>query len=161
MYRARHLIRQWNPLQLFPHHLSRKQGFAAPDYARGRQIYQVQNCRRSRSIRAIYYAPFASLGPMVDNGAPYSYIGVSELWKLSSTIPPKFNIEICPIPLELSDFPFWKYGIYNHSSEIRRSLGSVVLPAVYPDELILHSSHLVPNGASNWADYCHWGKPPG
>lgn len=90
------------------------------------------------------------LGPMVDIGAPYSSIGFSKLFELSSSILPSWRGELEPVPTAFSKFQRWQNGIGEHSSESRRILGSVMIDAISGDGTILSVHHLVLDGPSQW-----------
>ncbi|CAN8063104.1 unnamed protein product [Agarophyton chilense] len=69
------------------------------------------------------------IGPLLDDGAPYSGIGMKELHVIKHMVCPDWNGNLDPIPDTIADRPNWQYGSGNHKSEPRRILGSIVLSA--------------------------------
>ena len=91
-----------------------------------------------------------SPGPMVDDGAPYSGLGITELRTLSSRIMPGWNGDLEPLPDCIADRPWWQYGNGDHSSETRRILGSVYLSVRGDSGITFRIRHLVIEGSTQW-----------
>ena len=62
------------------------------------------------------------LGPMLDDGAPYSAIGQVELNLLTHN-----SSILDPLPKSISDFLYWQFGSGGHSSPAKPILGSTLL----------------------------------
>ena len=90
------------------------------------------------------------VGPLLDDGAPYSGIGVNELKLLDSNLSTNFRSGLDPIPSEIKDRPFWKYGTGNHASELRKILGSILISGVTDCGTNFQIRHLVIEGSSKW-----------
>ena len=59
-------------------------------------------------------------GPLVDDGAPYSAIGLVELKVLASQLRLSQPIKLEKIPESLNDHTHWQYGTGDHSSATRK-----------------------------------------
>lgn len=90
------------------------------------------------------------VGPMLDDGAPYSAIGIEELRSLYLSILPNWNGSLESIPEKIADRPFWQYGVGAHARAARRILGSVILNVNIPGGYTVQLRHLVLDGSSNW-----------
>jgi len=90
------------------------------------------------------------VGPLLDNAAPYSGIGIEEFKLLQPLICPDWAGKFDPLPSEVSQTPFWQYGSGLHSSEARPILGSLLLSACTDRGTILKIRHLFIEGASQW-----------
>jgi len=90
------------------------------------------------------------VGPLLDDGAPYSGIGMSELQVLAHIVLPDWNNKLDPLPSTIASRPYWQYGTGEHSSDARKILGSVMLQACddYGDKINIR--HLVIDGSSQW-----------
>ena len=91
-----------------------------------------------------------SVGPLLDDGAPYSALGADELSALAPQLVPGWNGGLDPIPDALHGCTSWQYGTGEHSSPARDNLGSIELHAVSVGSTILRSRHLVLRGSSQW-----------
>ena len=87
-------------------------------------------------------------GPLLDDGAPYSGIGISELKFLFPFLRNKWNGKFNPLPDSISDCTHWQYGTGTHSSDSRRMLGSVMLSASMADGALVNINHIVIEGSS-------------
>lgn len=88
-------------------------------------------------------------GPWVDDGAPFSAIGKTELQLLCSRIPNEpFGMH--EKPAELSQYGHLQYGSGSHASSKRRILGSVMLNANTDNANTTSIRHIVVEGASRW-----------
>lgn len=90
------------------------------------------------------------IGPLVDDGAPYSAIGLTELHILKDQLLSNFTGKLDTIPTSLNVRTFWQYGCGNHASAKRRILGSILLTALSDDCSPIHIRHLVLEGSSQW-----------
>ena len=91
-----------------------------------------------------------NLGPLLDDGAPYSAIGFVELQLLRQHIGLTTEPNINPIPSSLQGHTHWQYGTGRHSSAARRILGSIVLNALTDTGTTVNIRHLVLDGSSQW-----------
>ncbi len=89
-------------------------------------------------------------GPLVDDGAPYSAIGMTELLSLSNKLDINIPIKLESIPSSLNGHTHWQYGTGAHSSSVRRILGSIVLTACSDTGRDVKITHLVLEGSSQW-----------
>lgn len=90
-----------------------------------------------------------AVGPLVDDGAEYSALGIVEL-KLFEELYRDTNTEMDPIPASLEGVNHWQFGVGEHASESRRILGSVVLTAKSDSGRHVRIRHLVVEGSSQW-----------
>ena len=93
-----------------------------------------------------------TLGPLVDDGAPHSAIGVAEL-SLLTGIQCKSHqspLRLDPKPDHLAEYDWWQYGKGSHSSGRRRILGSVNITAISDSGRDVLIRHLVVAGSSQW-----------
>ena len=65
--------------------------------------------------------------PLVDDGAPYSGLGVQQLVEIAEDIMVGWNGKLDPLPASVRHRPYWQYGNGTHSSTRRRTIGSIVL----------------------------------
>lgn len=91
-----------------------------------------------------------SIGPMLDDGAPYSAIGFDELQSLSKYILPNWNGTLDPIPDSISDRPYWQYGVGAHAIPVRAIIGSIIFNVRTSDGSNIELRHLVLDGSYNW-----------
>ncbi len=87
-------------------------------------------------------------GPLLDDGALYSGIGISELKRLSSYLRTQWSGKLYPLPDSISDRNHRQYGTGSHSSESRRMLGSEMLSASLADGTIVNINHILIEGSS-------------
>lgn len=83
-----------------------------------------------------------SIGPMVDNGAPYSAIGCLELCLLGDENIPDWDGTLDALPPAFVNKRKWQYGVEMHTSESRQILGSKTLTAKL-DCATINIRHLV------------------
>ena len=69
----------------------------------------------------------AQIGPIIDGGAPYSAIFVTELCVIRSSLGLPSLTKYDPLLDSISHYKYWHYGGGSHSSEKRLILGSVSL----------------------------------
>ena len=104
---------------------------------------QSRSSGRTKKSITFHMAKLSSFGakigdtsfpsPLLDDGAPYSGIGIHELKLLTPYLREKWDGKIHPIPAPISDKTHWQYGTGSHSSESRKMLGSVLLSAYLED----------------------------
>lgn len=82
------------------------------------------------------------LGPLLDDGAPYSAIGQVNLSLLSNHLGLSENPKIDAIPQALGIHTHWQYGIGEHASPACRILGSIVLTATSDQGTPVQITHL-------------------
>lgn len=90
------------------------------------------------------------IGPLCDDGAPYSGLGHSELDMLLSVLLPEWDGVLDPIPDSLASRPFWQYGVGTHSSQAMPIIGSISFNAESDDGINVSIRHLVIEGSSQW-----------
>jgi len=90
------------------------------------------------------------IGPLLDDGAPYSGIGLEEFKLLQSIVYPSWNGKFDGLPDTVKHRPFWQYGVGSHSSKSRRIIGSVMLTAITGRGNEIEIRHLVIEGSSQW-----------
>ena len=100
------------------------------------------------STASTYTKP--ELGPLVDDGAPYSAIGLVELNLLKEHHRSGSPKKLDPIPSSLSGHSHWQYGTGEHSSPARKILGSTVTSAQSESGRTVRITHLVLEGSSQW-----------
>ena len=92
----------------------------------------------------------AMIGPLVDDGAPYSAIGMAELKLLLEHSAGDGDIELDDIPEALDGHTHWQYGTGQHASARRPILGSVKIDARSDGGATVSIRHLVLDGSSQW-----------
>lgn len=80
------------------------------------------------------------VGPLVDDGAPYSAIGYVELQLLLNQMN---GIDLDSIPSCLGGTTKWQYGRGEHSSAPRKIMDSFMLTVISDNGNELRSRHLV------------------
>ena len=90
------------------------------------------------------------LGPLLDDGAPYSGMGLEEILLLKHTIMPTFNGNLDPLPAAVVCRPFWQYGSGKHASSRRKILGSILLSLLSDQGVKVEIRHLIIEGSSPW-----------
>lgn len=90
------------------------------------------------------------LGPVVDDGAPYSGMGLDEFRQLQSTIMPTWDDVLDPLPAVVADRPFWQYGKGKHASKPRKILESLFLTILSDQGTPVSIRHLLIEGSSQW-----------
>lgn len=94
---------------------------------------------------------FDSAGPLVDEGAPYCGMGIVELIALYKYLLPSWDCSLKPIPSQITETPYWQYGLGSHASSRRRIMGSVLIYAESDQEVPLQIGYLVIEGSPQWA----------
>lgn len=89
-------------------------------------------------------------GPLVDDAAPYSGVGLREFYDLQEGVMPKWNGNLEPLPNSVKGRPYWQYGRGEHSSKPRRILGSVFLITIFDQGTPVGIRHLIIDGSSSW-----------
>lgn len=90
------------------------------------------------------------LGKLVDGGATYYAIGMTELCVLCSMVGLSPITKLDPIPTELSRYSFWQYGSGEHCSKKRAILVSIVIKCRSDLNNRIGIRHLVVEGSSQW-----------
>ena len=90
------------------------------------------------------------LGPLLDDGAPFSAIEQVELSLPADHIGLSPNPKIDAIPQALGSHAHWQYGTGEPASPARRILGSIVLTATSDHGTPVRITHLVLEGSSQW-----------
>lgn len=90
------------------------------------------------------------LGPLVDDGATYSAIGIVELNILHSHIGNVSEVIVNPVPEKLKDFTHLQYGSGNHTSVARKIIGSTVITVYSDNNRPVEITHIVVDGSSQW-----------
>lgn len=89
------------------------------------------------------------IGPLVDDGAPFSAIGEVELTFHRKRLVGGAS-EFLEKPGELRHCSFWQFGVGDHDSPLRRILGSVALHAITDLGKSITIRHIVIEGSSQW-----------
>ena len=89
-------------------------------------------------------------GPLVDDGAPYSGLGMQQPADIAEQIMIGWNGQLGRLPPEVRDRPYWQYGSGTYSSMRRRILGSNVLSMRSDQNEQVDVTHLVIEGSSQW-----------
>ena len=89
--------------------------------------------------------PPVALGPMVDDGAPYSALGSTEL-RLRGIC----DTSLDPIPPAIKNFKFWQFGSGAHSSPAKPILGSKHLFFKSDSGHNISICHIIVSGSSPW-----------
>lgn len=90
------------------------------------------------------------LGPLVNDGAPYSSICAVVLSNLSSHILPGWKVALDPLRKVVANRLYWKYGTGYHASGVRYIIGSVIITISNDEGHPVSIIHLVLNGSSQW-----------
>ena len=90
-----------------------------------------------------------SIGPLVDDGAPFCAIGNVELMYHHRRLVGD-SVIFGPIPEELNSCTHWQFGLGSHVSPRRRILGSVTLHLMTDSGSLITIRHLVIEGSSQW-----------
>ena len=90
------------------------------------------------------------IGPLVDDGAPYSAIGLVKLKDLAKKLGLSSNWKMAQIPSVLEGHSHWQYGTGDHASPTRRIMGSIILTATSDTGRPVDITHLVLEGSSQW-----------
>lgn len=88
-------------------------------------------------------------GPLLDDGAPYSAIGIVEL-RLLSGLKHIDARHLEPKPPSIAHFDWWQYGQGDHASTRRRILGSFNITAMSDSANLIRIRHLIVDGSSQW-----------
>lgn len=88
--------------------------------------------------------------PLLDDGAPYSAIGLVELDPLTDHIGLSPKPQLGGILPALEGHTHWQHGTGEHASPARRILGSVVLSAKSDQGNPVRITHLVLDGSWQW-----------
>lgn len=91
-----------------------------------------------------------AVGPLVDDGAPYSGLGIVELRTLATSLLPDWDGKLDPVPVQIQSRPYWQYGKGSHASSKRKILGSILLKANSDSGAPVLIRHLVLDGSSQW-----------
>ena len=68
-------------------------------------------------------SPSHFIGPLLDEGAPCSGLGIHELKMLSPYLRTTWHEQLDPLPAEIADRSHWQYGSDSHSNDSLRMLG--------------------------------------
>ena len=90
------------------------------------------------------------LGPMVDDGAPYSALGIVELALVCQPRSDSIEDLITPLPESISQFRFWQFGSGKHASPAKPIRGSVMLNFKSDSGSLISIRHVVVDGSSPW-----------
>lgn len=66
------------------------------------------------------------LGPLLDEGVPYSGLGIAELHEIQKTGIPTWDGILYPFPDAVKDTPFLQHGSGEHASEPRSIIGPIL-----------------------------------
>lgn len=88
------------------------------------------------------------VGPLVEDGEPYSGMGTKDFTLLKSLLVPEWNGKFDLFPESIADRPYWQYGTGKHTSPPRRILGSVLFFVQAYNGNTVDIPHIVIPGAS-------------
>lgn len=91
--------------------------------------------------------PKISSGPLIDNGSPYSSIGLTVLRSLPHE-DASFSIQFDPKPSALSNHVWWQFGTGAHSSARRKRLSSINISCASDNANTVLIRHLIFSGSS-------------
>lgn len=90
------------------------------------------------------------VGPLLDDGAPYSGMGLADFQVLQPLLLSDWNGELLSLPKHLQSRPYWQCGNGEHSSETRKILGLVLLSSRTDNGDTVTICHLIIEGSSQW-----------
>lgn len=90
------------------------------------------------------------IGPLLDDGAPYSGMGIEEFKLIQPHVLPNWNGMFEPLPDVIKDRPYWQYGSGSHCSSSRKIIGSITLLVLSDNNVIVNIRHLLISGSSQW-----------
>lgn len=90
------------------------------------------------------------IGPLLDDGAPYSRIGIEEFKMIKKYAHPSWNGELDELPEKVLHRPYWQYGNGTQASSCRSILGSVMLNDICDEGIQVEIRHLVIADSSQW-----------
>lgn len=97
------------------------------------------------------HVPFDNpVGPLLDDGAPYSGIGIEEFNMIQPVVIPGWKGVFDALPDSVKDRPRWQYGNGEHSSKWRNIIGSILIPARTDEGVTIYIRHLIIEGSSQW-----------
>ena len=83
------------------------------------------------------------IGLLLDDGAPYSGMGVSEFKLLQPIILPNWTKKLEPNPNEIKSRTFSQFGDGEQASAPKTIIGSVMLNAKLPEGSLIHIRYLI------------------
>ena len=89
-------------------------------------------------------------GPLLDDGALHSGIGIDELKIMSPYLRKNRNGNIEPLPASIVDRTHWQYRTGSHARDPRKMLVSVMLTDTLADGTEVDVGHVVIEGSSQW-----------
>ena len=90
------------------------------------------------------------IGPLLDDVAPYSGLGMHELKILSPYLRANWSGKLYPLPSAIGNCAHWQYGTGTHSSDSRKMLGSVMIRAKLNNRTEIKIHFIVIEGSSQW-----------
>lgn len=102
------------------------------------------------SLDRLLLVSIIQIGPLLDDGAPYSGIGLVEFKLIQSILLPHWKGRYDYLPSCVQDRPFSQYGTGTNSSKARKILGSVLLSARNDRGTTISIIHLLIEGSSQW-----------
>lgn len=90
------------------------------------------------------------VGPLLDDGAPYSGMGLAEFKLIQPFVVPDWNGSLDPLPEIIQDRPWWQYGQGRHASAAKRILGAVMITVTSDLGNPVQINHLIIDGSSQW-----------
>lgn len=88
------------------------------------------------------------IGPLVEDSAPYSAIGMIKLKLLRNHLGLNECFELDPVPKTLNGYAKWQYGTRPHASATRGVLGSVMISGHSDNDHCVEIRHLLHDGSS-------------
>jgi len=129
------------------------QGVSTPNESGSQR--QSTNLAKKVSFNMVHLSNDSNLigspiGPLLDDGAPYSGIGEEEFNMIQKYVCPEWTGGYGMLPDIVKNRPYWQYGIGSHASKSRRIIGSVVITARSDQGGDVSIRHLVIQGSSQW-----------
>lgn len=93
---------------------------------------------------------FNSIGPLLDDGAPYRGMGLREFTVWQRNLLPHWKGTMDAAPDVLQDYSYWQYGDGDHSSDPGKILCSVPLCIKTDEGNVMSVRTLVIEGSSQW-----------
>lgn len=95
--------------------------------------------------------PIVRLGPLVDDGAPYSAISADELpLIIGSQVNTQYQITLEPIPDDHGGAATWKYCVETHAGFERMILGSFPIQFITDSRTVVSVRHCMIEQSSQW-----------
>ena len=116
-----------------------------PDPQKKTMTFNVVKITKNGNLSTIRF-----IGPLLDDGAPYSDLSLPELTMFSPFLCTNWNQKLDPLTGAIADRTHWKYESSARSSESRRMLGSIIISVKLNDGTNINIRHIFIEGSSQW-----------